>query len=266
VPITLILAAVLLGACASPPHAPSNLSTPACPLIAADLFPDRRQHKRYDAAQPDTPFIRRTLTPAPDTGAGPGLEVRSLTFNADSDPAVDTPVESRFLSLARATDGAILLVTSSEGGRTTHFDPPLIFMPASLEPGQQFEHSTTARVVGENGREQTSGRATRHVTYSGDAEAVDSGESGEAATASLLARPGPFRVVSARLDMDLFPARVVTTTTYWVNAAGIVREQQTTAVTVLGLPYQTRRHDVILVESSDAGSESTAPPVTEQRP
>lgn len=250
----LLLLLLCLAACTSRPATPSNLTSASTPLVAADIFPDRTQHKHYAATRPEGSFIRRTLTPTPDQGSGSGLEVVSLTFDEGADPATDTPIESRYLSLARAADGSILLVSSAEGGRTTHFDPPLIFMPASLTPGQEFENATSARVVGENGREQTSGRATRRITYVGDAASL--GDSAEAQAATGVAgTPSAFadqhlRVVSASLDMDLFPARVITTTTYWVGAEGILREQQTTRITVLGVPYQTRRHDVILTQGA----------------
>lgn len=246
-----MLVVLLLAACSSRPPVPANLTHASTPLIASEIFPDRTQHKHYAAAHPEDSFIVRVLTPVSDQGLGPGLHVTSRTFAHGDDPSSDEPIEARFLSLARSADGSIQLVSSAEGGRTTHFDPPLTFMPASLAPGAQFEHTTTAKVLGENGREQTSGRATRQVTYSGDAPTVGAADT---QTNNAPAHAGPFRVISARLDMDLFPARVVTTTTYWVNAAGIVREQHSTTVTVLGLPYQTRRHDVILAESRDADS------------
>jgi hypothetical protein len=138
------------------------------------------------------------------------------------------------LVMARAADGSVLLVSSTVGSRTTTFDPPLVYMPPALRPGEPFEHATQAEVVGESGRRQAGGRAVRRLEYLGD-------EGGDGVDGA-----GGLRVVQAELDLDLFPARVVSSTTFWVDGRGIVRERQVNRVWVLGVPSQTRRHDVAL--------------------
>lgn len=235
-----ILLLLAISACAGrAPLTPTDLAPASAPLLAAEIFPDRPQDKHYDAAESGGRFILRTLTPTPNRG----LDVRSLTYDAGDDPAVAAPFERRFLHLDRGADGAILLTTSAEGERTTLFEPPLVFMPPSLAPGDTFEASTDARVVNSKGREQASGHATRSVTYQGDqtpeAALQSTGQPGEALSTE------PLRIVRATLELDLFPARVLTTTTYWIDTHGIRREQQTTNVWILGVPAQTRTHDVI---------------------
>lgn len=247
-----LLGVVLLTACAArPPVLPGNLVAASTPLVALEIFPDRAQDKHYDAVGTGGSFILRTLTPTQGPAGDTGLDVRSLTFAAGVDPATATPLESRFLTLARAADGSILLVSSREGDRTTLFEPPLVFMPASLSAGEAFSSTTDARVVNAEGRQQASGHATRRVTYSGDQ--MDG--AGQAR-----------RIVAASLELVVFPARVVTHTTYWINARGILREQQTTNVAVLGLPFESRHHDVMLREDPEAGAGAAAARVGEFGP
>lgn len=227
----LLIPCALLAACA--PHKPipvANLAPASSPLHAADVFPNHPQSKHYAAVEPGAPFILRTLTPTPDGG----LDVHSRIFTAGSDPTRDTPIEDRILRLSRAPDGAILLISSAEADRTTLFEPPLIYMPTLLAPGQTFESATDARVVNAAGRQQSSGRATRRLTYAGDQ-----------------ATPDAPRILQGQLELALFPARVLTNTTFWVTPEGIIREAQRTDIRIFGLPAESRRHDVLLRAPSE---------------
>lgn len=208
------------------------------------------QVKRYDPAPGQTIALRRTLTPVPPSAidhapadASAGLRVQSIMFDLERDSEGASPIEDRRLDMARAADGAVLLLMSREGGRTVTFDPPVIYMPATLEPGVPFEHEAAARVLGESGRQQTSGQVTRRIEYIGDDPAFPTS-----------------RIVHAQMDLDLFPARVVTTTTFWVDDRGIWREQQTTRVRVLGVLTETRKHDVILRDEPATATPPEAAP------
>lgn len=222
------LLGVLAGGCAIPRHAVvEGLVTPGDRILAAEVFPDRAVVKQYDPVEPQGLSIRRALEPTADGGLG----VRSEEFSHRATSG--EPGEVRLLRLDRGPDGSILLISSEEAGRLTTFDPPLVFMPAALAAGQTFEHSTSAVVRNARGRQVSSGRATRRVTYAGDQPA------------DLVAQAAA-RVILAELELDLSPARVVTRTTFWVTDAGIVREQQRTDVRILGVPAESRRHDVVL--------------------
>jgi hypothetical protein len=160
--------------------------------------------------------------------------------------------DARAEYLAVDESGAIVLtaVIEYDDQAISLFQPPLTIMPATLRAGESHESSAAMRVVHLDKPEQTreSGRARRTITCAGRQRITTPG--GE--------------VDAIRLDIeftaDLRLADAAETTTMWVLPAfGVLAEESSETVKVLGAFGSTTRRTIVLLEPPPGVSVMPAP-------
>lgn len=114
-------------------------------------------------------------------------------------------------------DGSIAIVRTIDHGEgvEVHFDPHMVVLPASLEPGRSVAQSFEMRVhpVGDPDRTRASGSAEHTVTYEAEGRVVTPAGTFDA------------HLVRGVLEADLGPSRVRNETLRWYSPGrGLVAE------------------------------------------
>ncbi len=144
-----------------------------------------------------------------------------------------------------AGDMAVATTTEQADSVVTHFDPPLIAVPARLNPGQTLKQSLAMRVypIKSPDRVKTKGQGTQEITF--------------AARERVRVPAGEFD--SARLDtlfrMALDNAKVTVKTTSWyAEGVGLIAERSSERVTVFGLNVRSKDEAWALDKIIDPGT------------
>jgi hypothetical protein len=140
---------------------------------------------------------------------------------------VEEMIGQRTEFLRRDAHGNVLMTAVIDEGNNalTHFNPPIVVMPAELRRGERFESRAAMRVVDARNptKERERGTAVRTVEYLGDRLLLTN--FGKVATYQLK--------ITFTADLRMADAET-NTTLYIAPELGIVAEQSSEKVTVLG--------------------------------
>ncbi|MCL4210884.1 MAG: hypothetical protein HRU76_08815 [Phycisphaeraceae bacterium] len=151
--------------------------------------------------------------------------------------------ERRIEYLSTGTDGSLRLHASVErdDGSLALFDPPLVVCPPTLSAGEPFASESSMRVVSDAnpGRQREKGTARRTISHVGVEHVTTPAGSFDA------------HRVEITFLADLTFADADTLTTQWiVPGVGVVREERSRRVTVLGAQGHPKveRLEIVSVE------------------
>ena len=229
--------AALIGlfGCTSPQRAPvdaalfAKLETlPADGVVAADdLYPDQTQARTYlvVAGEQVGENVQRTLQATEEHQAAWAShegEARTEYWSVDDDGAV------HLHAVYEAGDAAV-----------THFDPPLSW-PAALPPGEAHREESAMRVVdaADPTVQKASGKATRTLEYLDNQQI-------RTPRGTMIAQR-----VSVHFTAELGVATAETTSMYYVvPGVGVVAEESSERVRILGMFDRESDRTVVLVDS-----------------
>jgi hypothetical protein len=156
------------------------------------------------------------------------------TFSRDQGIA-----RTEFLRFNDNGDLVVTAIIDHKENAISHFDPPLLVMPAELFADQSRKHEVAMRVVDANDPKKVreSGRASRTITY--------------IANQRVRTHDGDFdaKRIESRFQADLKLADVDELTVMFVRpGAGIIAEQSTEQVKILGAFGNTTKRTIVRVK------------------
>lgn len=188
----------------------------------------------------------RLTTRRPAAG---GTSVDKVLYEGPSGAPLGDTRQTLELLITPAGDSAVVSTAEQADSVVTYFDPPLIAVPAQLQPGQTFTQNLGMRVypIKSPDRLKTKGHGTQEVTF--------------AARERVRVPAGEFD--AARLDslfgMALDNAKVTVKTTSWyAEGVGLIAERSSERVTVFGLNIRSRDEAWALDKIIDPGTPGTA--------
>lgn len=187
-----------------------------------------------DSAAPDRLVIERSA------GATAGDYVQKRFLQQD-----DVEKLIRVQKLRIREDGAVVLIEEinhAEGVEVV-FDPPLVVLPARIEPGAETasEGRMTVHPIGDRSRVRAKGPMKESSRCEGAVRVQTS--AGEFAA---------WKLVST-LNADLGPSKVLNETELWlVPGVGLVAERRREKTTVLGVPVRNNTESWVIVERPDS--------------
>ena len=210
------------------------------PLHASDLYPGTETRLvEYDpkARRPLRVEVTRASVPDPDGiwTQTPGLE------SLDGSVAEDGETErSKGTTLRRLEDGGVALRSivartpsaTSSADALYLFEPELVMVPATLEPGGVWEDTCKLRVVAidDESRVIKRGSATRRIEHVG----LQTLQSGSGPVDSIVLR--------TEMTLNMGAIRSVTTTDTWLRPGdGVLVEASSRVSSLMGIAVQRAR-------------------------
>lgn len=153
------------------------------------------------------------------------------------------------VALSRSDDGGVVVheTVRTERGLRTRFDPPMVFTPAALSPGETLVQSLRVETFGLDDPERSTGdgEGEHTLTRLEDAIAPDG------------TRVAVFR---SSIELRLGPAFVSTTTEYALSPGrGLVRRASVRSVRVFGLVVERESESLRLEDSPSSGDSADRP-------
>jgi hypothetical protein len=234
----LAIGSALVGGCAPDARIDLDLRRPAAPdgVISLDNV---------------YPFTVEPATFVDQDGRSVVREFRRP--GADRVELVESLVESGTVvsrvTLGRSGDGGVVIHETVRAGRDlrTRFDPPMVFAPAGLAPGESLEQSLRVETFGLDDPERSTGQGEGVHTLSRLDDAFTPG--GAAVT-----------VFRSSLELRIGPALVSTTTEYALSpGVGLVRRASVRSVRVLGLVVERESETLRREDSPWSGDSADTP-------
>jgi hypothetical protein len=204
------------------------------PVARDTMYPASMSMWKYQIARPGRepePLVRRQRS----------TDQWDATWMIEEGPDVDHIDRTQFIKVDEDSNLVMTAMIEFKDNAITLFDPPLVLAYASLSPRAPMKQTVAMRVMSLKNPEQRreSGTATQTIEYAGDQR--------------LRTREGEHHakkiVVSFHADLKLADAHE-TTTSYVVPGMGIVAEEATGEVKVLGIAGSKHSRTIVLVEMS----------------
>lgn len=234
----LAIGSALVGGCAPDARVDLNLRRSAGPAPAvtlADIYPlslDPAAFVDQDGRSVAREFRRSD---------GDGVElVESLVESG--------AVVSR-VALGRVRDGGVVIheTVRAERDLRTRFDPPMVFAPTGLSPGESLEQTLRVETFGLDDPERSTGQGTGVHTLTRLDDAFAPGET-------------PVAVFRSSLELRIGPALVSTTTEYALSPGiGLVRRASVRSVRVFGLVVERESESLRREDSPSSGDSADSP-------
>lgn len=270
-PIWLLAASALLGACASTraPDPPTVLDPAAAELVAAEALPlwlgPRGPRESWMRVLPGSIPARDVgkswhVVPVDPRRDDEGrLTAFTLRWTLEGEP---TPRSERRMIVTPTGDLAMDRVVQRDRSVITVFKPPVLVMPARINPGATVRQDAAVTVyeLDRPKKIKDKGTATVEITYAGLGP-----EPGPNASSDDADRAGK-RILRSSLLIDLSAATSERFTERWFDDAGLVRESYEEKIRVLGVTIDSSRQSMTLAGQGETTCGSEAPTAPESAP